>query len=428
MASSYELWLLDDTGRRIVLLQNMSFFAYSRSTHGLGTFEAGFPFEAYRKLYPPIFQPDLRVDVWRSPREGIPMRREGMYLLRMQRVYTREEDAMDIIVLYGRDLKDLLNRRIVAQAAGTAYTRKSDNIDDIMKAIVREQFLYGTVTDVDMAVDNTRALPNGEFFVQPDQALGPTYTKTFAERNVMDILRELHDASRQLYYDSPLVNKKIYFNIVPVDIRATILYILDEETGFPIEDASGNGYLVDESSSDANADIGFRFETYAGLFGQDRTDGLVFSKENNNVRDLAWSISHLDEKNSAIIKGFGRGDSREWTVVDNTSAVNASRWNRVEVFVDASTEPDQTRLDDFGYPALESGRPEEKITATFLNIPVGPDTPESLYGIQWDLGDLLPVYYFGRQFDVEVDVVYVGVDENGVENITGRNEVDNASN
>lgn len=428
MASSYELWLLDDTGRRIALLQNMSFFAYSRSTHGLGTFEAGFPLEAYRKLYPPIFQPDLRVDVWRSPREGIPMRREGMYLLRMPRVYTREEDAMDIIVIYGRDLKDLLNRRIVAQPAGTSYTRKSDEIDDMMKAIVREQFLYGTVTDVDMVVDNTRAMPQDEFFVQPDQALGPTYTKTFAERNVMDILRELHDASRQLYYTNPLTDLKIYFNIVPVDIRAMIEYILDEETGLPIEDESGNGYLVDESSSGANADIGFRFETYAGLFGQDRTDGLVFSKENNNVRDLAWSISHLEERNSAVVKGFGRGDSREWTVVDNTPAVNASRWNRVEVFVDASTEPDQTRLEDFGYPALEEHKPDEKITATFLNVPASPDTPESLYGVQWDLGDLLPVYYVGRKFDVEVDVVYVGVDEDGTETITGRNEVDNAVN
>lgn len=427
MASSYELWLLDDTGRRIVLLQNMSFFAYSRSTHGLGTFEAGFPLEAYRKLYPPIFQPDLRVDIWRSPREGIPMRREGMYLLRMPRVYTREEDAVDIIVIYGRDLKDLLNRRIVVQPAGTSYTRKSDEIDDMMKAIVREQFLYGTVTDVDMVVDNTRAFPEDEFFVQPDQALGPTYTKTLAERNVMDILRELHDASRRLYYDNPLTNKKVYFNVVPVDLRVAVEYILDEQTGFPIEDEFGN-YLMDESSLSANANIGFRFETYTGLFGLDRTDGMVFSKENNNVRDIAWSINHLEEKNSAVIKGFGRGDSREWVVVDNTSAVNASRWNRVEVFVDASTEPDQNRLEDFGYPALEEHKPEEKITATFLNVPASPDTPESLYGIQWDLGDLLPVYYVGRQFDVEVDIVYVGVNENGAETITGRNEVDNAIN
>lgn len=426
MASSYEIWLLDDTGRRMTLLRDFSFFSYSRSVRGFGTFEIGIPYESYIQQVPAFFQPDWRIDVWRSPKTGVPMRREGMYLLRMPRLYTREEDAMDMIVLSGRDLKDLVNRRHVVQPAGTPYTRKEDYIDDMMKAIVREQMLFGTATDVDMAVDATRAYPEDEFFVAGDVSLGPLYSKTFAERNVMDILRELQDASRQLYETNPLVNRKIYFNVVPVDLRGLVLYILDEADGTPILDEAGNP-ILDESSNSSNADIGFRFETYAGLYGVDRTDGVVFSKQNNNIRDVSYSISHFDERNSAIVKGFGRGDSREWVVVDNTKAINASRWNRVEIFVDASTEPDQDRLEDFGYPALDEHAPEEKLNATFLNIGGSDDTPESLYGIQWDLGDLLPVYYANRLFQVEVEIVYVAVNDQGTENITGRSEINDGN-
>jgi len=428
MTSTYQFWLLDDTGRKITMLQGFSFFSYSRSANGFGAFGIGLPFRQFREQYPPIFQPDLRVDVWRSPKIGIPMRRENTYFLRQPRIYSRDTDGIDIIVLYGRDSKDLLNRRVVVQPAGTSYTRKETYIDDMMKEIVREQMLFGSATDVDLVVDNTRAFPEDEFFVQGDQSLGPIYSKTFAERNVMDILRELHDASARLYDTNPTTNLKIYFDMFPVSLKANLLYILDEDTAQPIEDESGDGYLLDEESSENTSEQGFEFVTLAGLYGQDRTDGLVFSKENNNVKDIEYFIDHLEEKNSAIVKGFGRGDSRDWAVVDNEQTINLSRWNRSEVFVDASTEPDQDRLEDFGYPILDQHKPEERITATFLNVPGSEDTPESLYGIQWDLGDLLPVEYIGKRFDVEVDIVYVAMNEDGEENITGRSEINDAGN
>lgn len=426
MSSSYEFWLLDDTGRRITLLQKMSFFSYSRSVVGFGTIEVGIPYREYIQQVPVMFQPDWRIDVWRSPKIGVPKRREGMYLLRKPRIYTRETDAMQIIIFYGRDCKDLVNRRHVIQAAGTSYTRKSDAIDDMMKAIVREQMLYGSALDVDGVSDNSRAYPQDEFFVAGDLSLGPLYSKTFPERNVMDVLRELQDASRQLYEKNPLSNQKIYFDVVPVDLRSMIYYILDEETGDPILDESGEP-LVDEQSVDTSADIGFRFVTYAGLYGQDRTDALVFSVENNNVKDIEYSENYLEEKNSAIVKGFGRGDSRDWVVVDNSSAIGTSRWNRIEVFVDASTEPDQDRLEDFGYPALDENSVKKMISCTFLNVGGSEDTPESLYGVQWDLGDLLPVYYVNRYFSVEVEIVHVAMDENGIETITGRSDISDAN-
>lgn len=422
MSSSYEFWLTDDTGRRIILITNISFFSYARTTRGLGSFEIGVPYQDWIKKVHPFFEPDRRVEIWRSPAKDIPMRQEGIYFLRKPRVYTRE-DGVQMLVMYGRDPKDLLNRRWIIQAAGTSYTRKTDYIDDMMKDIVREQMLYNSARDPDGVLSPSRYMPQGEFLVQADLSLGPSVDYNFADRNVLDVLNELKDASFQLA-EGVAANQRIYFDVVPADVGDIADEILEEDSSNPILDESGAALLA-ETSVSALAFVGFRFETYAGLYGIDRTADLVFSVENENLERPDYTIDHLDERNSVIVKGFGRGDSRPWEIVDS-DGVTSSRWNRYETFKDGSQEPDQDRLAELGYEELWSGRPQEKINATFLNVPGSPTSPRSLYGVDWDLGDLLTVSYAGKQFDVEVEIVYVAVNEAGVENIIGRNDV-NAS-
>jgi len=161
------------------------------------------------------------------------------------------------------------------------------------------------------------------------------------------------------------------------------------------------------------------------LRGIDRTTGLVFSVENNNLEAPYYSKSHFDENNSVIVKGFGRGDSRLWDVVDGDT-ITLSRWNRVETYKDASTEPDQDKLADFAYEPLSKNAPREELSAVFLNTPGSADTPRSLYGLDWDMGDLVPVEYADQRWNVEIDIVYIAKDENGVETISGRSNI-NAS-
>lgn len=422
MSSTYEFWLTDDKGIRIMDLRNYFFFSYSRSVSGMGAFEIGLLYDEFSKKIHPIFQPDRRVDVWRSPRKGIPLRREGTFILRMPRIYTRKTDSVQVLILYGHDAKDLLNRRWVIQPAGYSQTRKTDYIDDMMKEIVREQMLYANALDADAVVDTNRAFPTGEFMVQTAQSLGPSVTYTFADRNVLDVLKELQDMSFQLYKDDS-ANQKIYFDVVPVNVRTMVKEILDEaDPTNPILDEMGFA-LLDETSLISNAETGFRFETYAGLRGIDRTNGMVFSVENNNLEEPYYSKNHFEEINTVIVKGFGRGDSREWVEVQDANAVGQSRWNRCEGVHDASSEPDQSNLADFGSSFLYKNRAKEELTAIFLNVEPGPDSAQSMYGIDWDLGDLLPVQYAGKQFNIEIAIVYIAVDENGNENITGRNEI-----
>jgi hypothetical protein len=420
--STYEFRLLDDGGRVICYLKDYYFFSYSRSVNGFGTCEMGFQYDVFKEQVFPFFQPDRRIDVWRSPQTGMPMRREGTYLLRMYRVYDRTTDGVQIIVLHCRDLKDLLNRRYIIQAAGTTYTRKTAAIDDMMKEIVREQMLYGNAVDANGALDPTREFPVGEFLVQGDLTLGPVITQTFQDRNVLDTLKELREASFQLA-NSVTGNQKIYFDVVSYGATGQPEEILQEAAPNPaILDEAGNPLLDESSIIGSSSTMILRFETYAGLRGVDRTAGLVFSPDNNNLEAPYYSKSHLEEANSVIVKGFGRGDSREWAVVDSDGATS-SRWNRIEAFKDASSEPDQTNLADYAYETLFKNEAKEEMTCVFLNTPGSEDTPRSLYSVDWNVGDLLPVEYAGQRWSVEVDIVWVAKDENGKENISGHSAI-----
>ena len=419
MRGEYELWLTDDAGHRLLLLSDLSFFSYSRTTRGMGTLEIGAPYNSIRSKINPVFVPDRRVEVWRSPKPGIPKRREGIYFLRKPRTYTRV-DGVQMLVIYGRDTKDLLNRRWIIQAAGTTYTRQTDYLDDMMKAIVRTQMLYNHALDPDGVVSPSRAFPSGEFTVQTNKSLGPIVDYNFADRNVLDVLNELKNVSFQLH-ENNIANERIFFDVVATDVEELAEEILEEDLSESILDENDDPLLEEETITPLAA-VAFRFETFAGLYGIDRTASTVFSVENENLDSPDHSIDHLDERNSVIVKGYGRGDSRPWEIVDS-EGVNSSRWNRYETFLDASQEPDQDNLADFGYGELYANRPKETINAIFLNRDGSPTTPQSLYGVDWDLGDLLPVFYADRFLNVEVEIVYVAVDEAGQENILGRNNV-----
>lgn len=421
MPSRYEFWLLDDAGRRICLLQNLAYFSYSRSSLGYGTLLIGLPYDDFRSRVFPVFQPDRRIDVWRSPGDEFPMRREGVYILRLLKIYTRKTDNMRMISFTGRDPTDLLARRYVIQAAGSSYTRKTNEVDDLMKSIVREQMLWGDAANADGATDTSRAFPNGEFTVQPDQGLGPSVSAAFADRNVLDVLKELKQASFQLNQDN-FTNRRIFFDVVPYNLGSSLLYILDEATADEILGESSLG-LVDEGSIAVPSAVGFQFQTFADLRGQDRTGQMEFSIENNNLEEPYYTQNYLSEVNAVLVKGFGRGDSRVSVWVEDTTRINASRWNRMEAFTDGSQEPDQSKLAYVGYPDLYAGIPKEELSAVFLNVAESPDTPRSLYGLDWDFGDLVRVSYAGKQFNVEIVIVYVAIDENGTETITGRNQV-----
>lgn len=395
--SDYEVWLTDDSGHRFDLIENFAFLSYTRSSIGLGTFNLGMPLKAFGHI--PFFRPDWRAEVWRSPGKNFPLRLEDVYLLRKPNVYVRK-DGMEMIQFYGRNGLDLLYRRSVIQRPGTSWAQKTDQIDDMMKAIVREQMLYGSALDEDGVVDNTRAWPQNEFFVQADISQGPLISRGFSGRKVIDILRDLKSTSEQYNLDDE-DNPVIYFDVAPL--------------------------AIDPSDNTNSSPLGWEFRTYIGLRGVDRTaSGQIFSVENENMNSPEYNDDHLEEVSSVFVHGNGQGNTVLITSVDDTDRVNSSRWNRCEKIISASSEVDTTGMQAAARAELGNSKPKETLTAAVLDNPGSLTTPRSLYGLDWDLGDKLRAKFAGMFFEIELQTVYVSIDENGAESISGRNEVGNA--
>ena len=367
MSAKYEFWLTDDAGRRMLLLKDFAFSSYSRSTRGLGTILFGLPLKVYLSYVPTIFQPDWRIDVWRSAANGVPKRRESSYLLRKYRVYDREEDSMRMIEFFGRSPLDILRRGAVSNTVAAQY-KKTDYIDDMMKAIVTDVFITGG-----------QCVPAGEFSVEGDLSLGPSITQEFKGKNVRDVLTDLKATSFSLNH-ADSTKRRIFFDVVE---------------GLGLD----NGF-------------GYTFRTYADLRGIDRTNGTVFSPENGNLIDTEYFENYLDEITVAEV-GV--------TTVTSPDAL-LSRWNSIKEYRAAST-PDVSIDTSTANQMLSEDGKKISIGAYFVNSPGSSDQPRSLYGIDWDLGDLLPVQYAGKNLQAEVEIVWVSVNDMGVENIVGSNRV-----
>lgn len=373
MSSKYEFWLTDDAGRRIALLKKFAFANYSRSSQGYGTIQLGIPYDFYASEVSKTFQPDWRIDVWRSPAKGYDLRRESSYFLRKYSVYQRTTDNVRIVEFNGRSPLDILRRASVITDVAANYT-KTDEIDDMMKAIVTDNFI--TITGI---------APVGEFSVEANVSLGPSVTYSFFGRVVLDILKDLKAASMSLNRTLS-TNRKIYFDVV-------------EGPGL----ASGFGYI---------------FRTYADTRGLDRTKGTVYSIENGNIKAPAYIEDYLDESTEARV--YNQSSATGVTV--DSPDVNLSRWNKIQQFQGASGADTAAMTSDANRILDENGA-RMSMSASFVNSPGGRLQPRSLYGIDWDLGDLLPVSFAGKNITCEVMIVHVSVDDQGTENIVGNTEV-----
>lgn len=378
MSSSYEFWLTDDAGRRLMLLDKYAFVSYTRAVRGYGVIQMGIPFEYYHKRIPDLFRPDWRIDVWRSPGVGYPKRREGSFFLRKFMVYQRKEDNFRIIEFYGRSPLDILRRQTVS--GDESFWNKTDYIDDMMKAIVTDWFYdpvgVGPNGSVPYQIVNSQFDSTGEFTIESDQSLGPQVTQEFYGRVVLDILQELSETSFFMNTDDPDTNQKIYFDVV-------------EGPGLE------NGF-------------GYVFRTYANIRGVDRTAGQVYSVESGNIVDPVYYEDRLDEQNvfSTLSGGGGSALSPDRLL---------SRWN-VIFYKQVGNQATADQL-------LYEKKADISMNVTFVNSPGGPTQPRSLYGVDWDMGDLLPVEFAGRRVNCEVVIVYVSINEDGVENVIGRTDV-----
>lgn len=371
MSATYEFILTDDSGRKFCLIEKYFFCSYSRTVQGYGAVQFGIPYDYYRKLVPDIFKPDWRLDIWRSPDTGFPLRREASFLLRKFNIYERQ-DGMRCIELFGRSPLDILRRGSLF----STYTR-TGLADDVM---------VGIVTDA-TTIAGQLSTPSGEFTIGSSPGVGPTVDIKYQGYAVIDILTDIKNNTIILNNISPTTSHKIYFDVV-------------------------------EGDALSNGGFGYMFKVYADLRGQDRTkSGLIFSTDNGNLGKPSYYEDYLEHVTT--ITAIFDDDSTDSHFQSNE--ISLSRWSfiRKSIF-----NADLSGIYGYqSYVELYKGRGKKVFSADFLNTPGGPNQPRSIYGVDWDMGDLLRAEFADKAFDVEIKVVRVAVNENGEENIVGQTEI-----
>lgn len=369
----YQLWWTDDKGERLFQLDQKAFLSFNKIVNGKGTINIGFPFD-WRGYF---FRKDYRIEVWRAPNIGGKRRLENIYFMQKPRVYTRQDDNVTILQMFGIDALGMLERRIVKYKATTSQSRKTDNIDDMMKEIVDENM--GAAAFADDA-DRAVAFNEGFFQVQGGVGDGASITKSFPYRNVLAVLKEL---AQQSITNEP----RIFFDVVPV--TPTL----------------------------------FEFQTFTNQRGGDKRfsagkTSFMFSLDRGNLETPQFEIDGFDEQNVIYAGGQGTGAARD-RVERNTPALeDATVWARAEGWKDARQEAlgAIAALNAEADEQLAFMRPKERFVTNFL------DVPGSRYGIDWDWGNRHTVDYADQLFDIYVKVVYFSIDENNHERIIGRNE------
>lgn len=363
MAGTYELWLADDQGNRKLLVDDFLALNASKVDGDRGvinvTLKANFDDSLLNK--------DWQWHLWRGPAGGT-LSLFNAYLIR--KVTYQTIGSEQTIIVKGYDGKDILNRRIVAYAAGTDEAAKTDASDDMMKEIVEENLGATAGGDRDMS-----AL----FNIQADVSVGPTLTKQFPWRNVLDVLQDLQEASRA-------AGTEVFFDVVPIPSPTT---------------------------------LSWNFRTATGQPGADLTSGanqVVFDQERGNMIDPSYSEDATDERNYVYGLGQGEGEDREQQEVEDTTSSTASFWARSEGYADARLEEEANGVREEARAVLEKSRAQIYFSAT----PV--DTRGTRFGRDWNWGDKVVARYRGLEFWSIIKTVMISLRAGTGERINARLE------
>lgn len=352
MTSHYEIRLYDPFGAYLAVLDGFMSLDYVLKVNEVGTVSLVVSID-----YPPfLFRKDGRIEVWRGVGAG-PLRLQNVWLIVKRRTAV-DDDGELLIDVAGHDLKDLLRRRIVAYAASTAYADKQGLVDDLAKAIVRENL--GS-----LATDTARSWAT-YLSVAPDLGLGPAVTKACSHRNVLAVLQELCEASAQL-------GTFLAFDVVPTG------------TSPP-----------------------FEFRTYVHQRGVDHrypggASPVLLSPDRGNLTDASVTYDWSEEATYVYAGGQGEGQDRIMQTASDDTRIGASPFGRVEHFVDARNGETPAAVTSEAQAELMARRPRVAFQGTLV------DTEATAYEVHYGLGDRVTAQFEGELFDCHVMTVHVSV-------------------
>lgn len=266
--------------------------------------------------------------------------------------------------------------RIVAYNTGNAFTYKTEEADDMAKAVVREN--AGT-----LATDTARDL-SAYLAVAADLTAAPVIHKEFARRVLLSVLQEIAQASTT-------AGTYLAFDVVC--------------TRPPSQVASGQAF-------------GLEFRTYTGQRGIDHRGTsiarqVLIGPDFGNLDDVDVGDDSTDEENYVYAGGQGVANVRAVATATDAARTGLSPFNRRESWLDASDiDNDATALQDAADQALRAGRPRRVLTGTLV------DSEQARYGEDWDFGDYLPAQVDGFKFDCRVEALAARVERGKIEKMS----------
>ncbi len=344
---------------------------FQRIENDVGWFDLTLPGD-----YPEdLLDVDRIIEFWREPEGG----ENQLFMTGFLRKWEWFEDqaGTELLRISGPDQIELLDRCPIAYVAGSPESTKTEATDDMLKAIVREG--KGALAGLNPE-GRFRGYPLTNFTVMDNQTLGPVITRSFHWRDMLPVLQEIAETSRDR--GTPL-----FFDCIPGNDPAT-----------------------------------FEFQTFTEQLGEDHTlttgsPPVVFSKAAGNLVQPSLQEDWTEEWNYVWGGGQGEGAARLIDTENDLLRILRSIWNRREVFQDAREEDTALGVASKAFERMEASRPRLNFRGTLL------DTPANRFGIDWGFGDRVTAQYKGQNFDGTVRFVRLRVDHNGVETLQAKLEV-----
>jgi hypothetical protein len=354
MATLYEIWVGDDAGNRIALVDNFENLVWGRALGTTGSFALRFAADQFSRS---LFGLNRRVEIWRQPEGG------QMYVVTigfMRYLEQGQEGANAYVIIGGPDALDLLNTRIVDAYSDTAGADKAGTADDVMKEYVYEALGGGAAAG--------RNLTSDGFSIQADLSDGPAIQWAAARHNLLRVCRELSDAAYE-------AGTPTYFDIVH-PTPAT-----------------------------------FEFRTYVNQRGEDRTSGqpnaVVLSPEEETLANPVLIQDYTEEVTYCYALGQSTGGTRNVQEEYDSTRLNLALFNRREGTVDGRDYGTDAELQDLARRTLYLCRPRRDFRGDIV------DKPGNRLGLNWNFGDRVTAQYAGEQYDMLVSAVGASFDENG---------------
>lgn len=334
------------------------------SPGSIGTLEVTLPLS----FNPALLLEDGRIGVWRAINGRTPYLDNGaIYQIRYldfgpQSIFVRAFHATN-----------LLDRRIIAYAAGSSYTTKAAApADDLIKTFVNENMLAGIV-GADRDGVETYADVSAYLTKQANLSLGASVAKSAARRRLLDVCTDLAQSS-----------------------------------------ATAGVYVTFEvfASSDGST---LELRTYANQRGIDRRVGntagqiaVVLSSRRGNLTDAHLVIDSTEAASFIVAGGQGEEDLRLIGTAFDTARAAASPFGRIERFRDATNVASQAAVDDEADAQLRAARPRYTFTGELV------ETEALTRGINFDLGDIVTAeHHTGQQFDARIDMIHETIGPSG---------------